>query len=205
MNIFNNLLEIVFPRKFPLSDIYKTPQAPQPKDSWIFSLYDYHSQKGKELVYAFKKYKDRALAKKLSFLFHDYIMDYLSDQNQLSYFMNPLVIPVPVSKQRLRERGFNQTHLLAKSFAGRIHAQYRENIIYKTKNTKKQALIKNREERFENIKNAFDIYKKSENIIQGKDVIIIDDLTTTGATLQEIKKLLERKGSRNVIAVTIAH
>ena len=135
----------------------------------------------------------------------DFIIDYLSDQQELSYFKKPLVIPVPISMKRLGERGFNQTHLLAKYLAKNINSKYRKNIIKKHTTTKKQALIKNRIDRFNNVKNVFSVKKNKKHILQNKDIIIIDDLSTTGATLMEIKKVLKKSGARNIIAVTIAH
>lgn len=205
MKFFEKILNIIFIQKYTKRELEILHKAPKHKETWIFSVFDYKQRKVKDIIRYLKTRNDFVLKKNIAKHMSEYVMDYISDQQELSYFINPLIIPVPISKKRMRERGFNQTHILAKYFAKNIYGIYKTDVVKKYRRTKKQALIKNRRERFENVKNVFSLYKKKKNFIKNKDIIIVDDLATTGATLMEIKKLLQKNGARNIIAITIAH
>ncbi len=196
------LIHTFFPSKFSRSFLHSIPCAPEPQDKNIFALYDYHSQKGKKLIYYIKQKRDIFLSKYLAEEMYNHIQEYLSEQQLFSYYINPIIISVPLSKKQHKKRGFNQTKMIAKYFAKNIHGTYSSAVI-KIKETKKQALIKNRKERFKNVQGCFKV--KNIHTIQGEDIIIIDDLVTTGATLKELESTLYKNGARNVISVTIAH
>lgn len=205
MLIYEKIITHIFGKKFSEKDLKILHPAPKHKEIFIFSLFDYKQNKTKKIIKYLKNNNDIFLKKEIARYMSEHILDYLSDQQELMYFKNPLVVPVPISRKRLRERGFNQTHSLAKYFAKNINGTYNKNIVKKHRTTKKQALIKNRVDRFNNVKNVFSIKTKKEHLLNNRDVIIIDDLSTTGATLMEIKKVLKKSGTRNIIAVTIAH
>ncbi len=205
MKIYEYFLNIIFKPSFTKDILDKLHNAPKHEESFIFSIFDYSHETTKKIIKYLKSHNDIILKKLLASKMYDYIVDYISDQQSLNYFINPIIVPVPVSKKRLRERGFNQTHLLAKYFAKNISGIYRKNIVQKNVTTEKQALIKDRINRFNNVKNVFSINKKYVNSINGKDFIIVDDLSTTGATIMEIRKILLKNKARNIIAITIAH
>ncbi len=205
MMLYENIINIIFGKNLYKKDLEKLHEAPKNNETFIFSLFDYKQNKTKQIIKYLKNNNDLSLKKEIAYMMSEYIIDYISDQQELLYFKNPIIIPVPISNKRLRKRGFNQTHTLAKYLAKKIKGIYNKNLIEKYKTTKKQALIKNRKERFENVHNIFSISKKKKYIIKNKDVIIVDDLVTTGATIFEIKKVLKKNGARNIIAITIAH
>lgn len=107
-------------------------------------------------------------------------------------------IPIPLSSKRLRERGFNQSELIAKYLSDTIII----NVLYKSKDTASQVSIKDREKRLNNIKNSFEI--KNPELIKDKNIILIDDVSTTGATIAEAKKVLKEAGAKRVIGVVVA-
>ncbi|MCD5390103.1 MAG: hypothetical protein LR005_01850 [Candidatus Pacebacteria bacterium] len=205
MKFFEDILNIIFVQKYNKKELNILHEAPKHREVWIFSVFDYKQMKVREMIRYLKTRNDFMLKKNIAKYMSEHVIDYISDQQELSYFLDPLVIPIPISKKRLRERGFNQTHLLAKYFAKSINGIYQKNIIKKYTITKKQALIKNRVDRFKNVKGVFSIQENKKHLVKNRDIIIIDDLSTTGATLMEIKKVLKKNGARNVIAVTIAH
>ena len=90
-------------------------------------------------------------------------------------------------------------------------SNFRRNILIKNKETEHQAHIKNRKERLKNLIGSFTIKSSKQNakenisIIKGRNIILIDDITTTGATLNEAKKILRQAGARKIIAFTVAH
>ena len=110
------------------------------------------------------------------------------------------VVPVPVSKETFRERGYNQSALLAQEVAREIHLPCTDNWLKKTKETEKQMEL-GREERLENVKGAYVVESHSE--LQGKRVLIIDDVLTTGSTVNECAKTLLSAGVKSCGAFTL--
>lgn len=114
-----------------------------------------------------------------------------------------ILIPVPITQKRFRERGYNQAELLATYFSKSFHLALEKNVLYKTKHTHKQGTAKSKEERTQNIIGSFGI--KHPECIEGKNIILIDDITTTGSTLVEIRELLMTHAVGKVLAWTIAN
>lgn len=111
-----------------------------------------------------------------------------------------ILIPVPLHPKRSRERGFNQSELLAKEIR-KNHPGFTVciNKLKRIRNTKSQAKMKSKEERCQNVKEAFE---SSE--ISPKEYILIDDVCTTGTTLNECAKALKKSGAQHVTALVIA-
>ncbi len=114
-------------------------------------------------------------------------------------FDSPIAIPVPLSKKRLNWRGFNQAELIAKHLNWGVDT----NIISRKKASKPQADIENKEERMINVEDNFEINPGMD--VENKNFILIDDVATTGSTLNECAKILKQNGAKTVIGVTIAH
>jgi len=110
-----------------------------------------------------------------------------------------IIIPVPLSKQKMRIRGYNQTELLAKNIAQSLLVQTK--ILIKYKNNNSQSLL-NREERIENVKNVYKITDMQK--IKQKNIILFDDVYTTGATINECARVLKEAGANKVGIITIA-
>ncbi len=117
---------------------------------------------------------------------------------------NVMITAVPLHKERERKRGYNQSELLAKGLALSLKKPFVSKVLYRQKQTKPQFDLK-KEERAKNILGAFMISSKFKSILKGKSVILIDDITTTGATLRECTKILKKSGAAKVIGVTLAH
>jgi competence protein ComFC len=111
-----------------------------------------------------------------------------------------VIVPVPLHPTRQRERGFNQARLLAELLSARISVPCKlvlERIRYTTTQT---AL--DRAERMENLHNAFRLRKNAD--VRGLNVLLIDDVLTTGSTLSECARVLKRAGANCVYAATAA-
>lgn len=114
-----------------------------------------------------------------------------------------LIIPIPLSKERERARGFNQSLLVAESALAQLgHGVISTSALIRSRNTTPQTSLL-RAERLTNILGAFTI-SDSVSII-GKKIILLDDVTTTGATLSEAKKILLAAGARSVECLALAH
>lgn len=113
------------------------------------------------------------------------------------------IIPVPISKKRFKERGYNQSKLIAKEISNYIKIDVVENCLYKTKNIIEQSKL-NKEERIKNVQGVYEL--KNMQILESKKILLIDDIYTTGSTVNECcKTLSEAKPSKIgvlVLAVT---
>lgn len=112
-----------------------------------------------------------------------------------------LIVPVPISNERFRERGYNQSMLLASFIAKEIDIKVYENIIVKTKNNLRQSELSSKERR-ENVKGCYKVIDKSK--IKDKKVLVVDDLLTTGSTASEIAKKLKSAGAKCVYVLAFS-
>lgn len=113
-----------------------------------------------------------------------------------------IIIPVPIHHIRKIKRGYNQSEVISRHIAENIeNIKIENNIVIKVKNTIAQSLL-NKEERKNNIKKAYQIKNKQK--IQNKNIIIFDDIYTTGNTVREIAKLLKENGADKILVLTIA-
>ena len=112
-----------------------------------------------------------------------------------------IIISVPLHKKRENERGYNQSLLLSKELSRLTGIPDRSGFLERVRHTKSQSLL-GREERYVNVKNAFNVREKAK--VQGKWVLLVDDITTTGNTLDECSRVLKKAGARMVTAAVIA-
>ena len=113
-----------------------------------------------------------------------------------------LLIPVPLHTRRLRERGFNQSLLLVRELSRRTGIPYRKSILQKKKSTIPQVNLSG-VEREKELRGTFHVIGKEE--LSGLSVLLIDDVYTTGATVNECSKVLLRGGAKRVDVLTLAH
>jgi ComF family protein len=120
-----------------------------------------------------------------------------------------IITAVPLHPKRLRERDFNQSDLLAEKVASHINflipiTEYLP-LLDKVRHTKPQSKQQNREARLANLTDAFALNKEYKDVLKGKTVWIIDDVTTTGTTLTECARVLKTHGAKEVHGFVVAH
>jgi len=113
-----------------------------------------------------------------------------------------LIIPIPLHWQKEKQRGFNQSYLIAGQLGKNIGLPIENNILKRIKNTASQVELKDREKREINIKNCF-IVEKPELLFQ-KNIIILDDVFTTGATMKEAASAIKKAGAKKIIGLVVA-
>lgn len=114
-----------------------------------------------------------------------------------------LILPVPLHPVKEWERGFNQAALLAESLGNALGLRIAAGVIKRTKETVSQTKLK-KKEREKNVHGAFVVDKHQTATIKGRDLILIDDVFTTGATLRECGRVLKRAGARFIYAFALA-
>ena len=119
-------------------------------------------------------------------------------------FTKPVLIPVPLHPKKHHARGYNQTEWIAQALIKHLNSEdvtLSTDILTRVKNTPSQAHQKNKVARIQNMKDAFSVIDD----LRGKDILLLDDVVTTGATLMSAKKALLTSGARNVLCVAVAH
>lgn len=112
-----------------------------------------------------------------------------------------LIIPVPMHRVRLRERGLNQSLLLAHEVASEMQLPVLDKVLIRARFTKQQATLA-RKKRKKNVAGAFRVIDAEP--LTGKRILLIDDVTTTGATLEECAQTLTDAGAMAVCCLTAA-
>lgn len=111
-----------------------------------------------------------------------------------------LVIPMPLGKKRLQERGYNQVALFAEPLAYALRWEYAPRALWKARETRSQVGL-NISQRRENVDN---VYQADAAIVSAKSILLMDDVATTGATVSSSTKALLDAGARDVYVLTIA-
>ena len=127
--------------------------------------------------------------------------DLMSSVLEREEYACDIVTWVPLSRKRLRSRGYDQARLLAEGFAGKAGLDC-EVLLKKTRNTAPQSGTGSRAERKTNIRDAYSPLRKEK--IVGKTILLMDDIVTTGATLSECARVLKDAGAKQVKALTLA-
>ena len=111
------------------------------------------------------------------------------------------IIPVPISKNRNKQRGYNQSSLIAKEISKYTGLKLETKCLLKTKDIIEQSKLK-KEDRLNNIKGVYDIKNKEK--LLNKKIILIDDVYTTGSTVNECCKMLKNATVDKICVLTIA-
>ncbi len=174
-------------------------------DKNIYPVFNYKHPMIKQALWELKFKNNKAVAQPLAQALYDKILEEMQELEIFQGFTSPLIIPIPLSKKREKERGYNQSEILCKklSFIDPMSFKLYTNVLYKPFDTKQQTKTRSRSERKNNLRGCFAV--KHQEKIKGRNIILIDDIVTTGATISEARKVLKRFGARKIVAFTVAH
>lgn len=195
-------------RRLKFGEKEKAHNLKAPALDKIFIAGDYDDALLADIIKKFKYHFLTALGKPLA----DFLTLYWSGQLALDHFKNqdpasdtlsdaldPLIIPIPLSKKRRRWRGFNQAEILARGFAA--HFSYPLSLGLKRIKHRPAQVSLNETERLKNISGAF---AWTGDDLAGKSIILIDDVATTGATLSEAALALRAAGAAKIYGLVLA-
>ncbi len=151
---------------------------------------------------------DRTIGSLLHYLKYKHAEDIGNYCADLLYYcvdfpLPDLITSVPLFLNRQRERGYNQSEIIAKRLATHLQLPYATSL-KRIKRTAAQATVRNRQQRLTNVENIFEGHDLQLPIL-GKKILLIDDVCTTGSTLNECAKVLKKQGAAEVIGLVIAH
>ena len=170
----------------PVSGTFAFDQA------WSVCLYNEPAQK---LLHAFKYNSKTSLCKTFVPLMIDFI-----DRYHIPIDKFDLISPIPLHPVRLRERGYNQSALLSLALSKHYGVVHKKNLLIRQKNTTTQTEL-GAKQRWTNMEAAFRI--KNSTDVKNRTILVIDDLYTTGATLQNAAIVLKNAGAARVCALTL--
>ncbi len=218
MNFLDKVLNFIFPPVCgicgKLGEKYLCEKCKQKlinSDAFLNQLDSYANNKTSfidEHFYLFS-YKGVVREKILQYKFSDKaylantISEFFINNEKLYRFFKKydIMIAVPISKLRNRERGYNQSELIATKISKLGLIKFEKKLLVKIKNNKPQSSL-DKSQRAENVKNVYKV--QNEQKIKGKRILIFDDIYTTGATTNECAKVLKQSGAKTVGVLTIA-
>lgn len=166
----------------------------------ILSIYSFKDPLIKKIVHALKYYRRKDLAIPISEELAKEIENVFI-KNNTEYRNSCILVPIPMHKIRKYIRGYNQAEILAENISKLLQIPTRTDLLQRVKFTKRQVEANNRTSRISNQKNTFVVVES----VKDMNIIIVDDVITTGATIDEARKILFKNGAKDVRAVTIAH
>ncbi len=151
-------------------------------------------EKSKKIIHSLKYMDKTSISKFVTRLIYFRYFEEIQDYDA--------IIPVPMHKLKRLMRFYNQSELLAKDLEKFASKTVLSNVLYKSKMTPPQMSLRGKE-RVNNVKNSFSI--KNCELIYDKNIILIDDVITTGATIENCAKLLKNAGAKSILVLGIAH
>lgn len=149
----------------------------------------------RELIHRYKYGREFSLSRTFGYFMAELLNEYSWEAD--------MIIPVPLHKNRQKERGFNQAALLGEYLSQRSGIPCEQELLIRSVDTKTQTGF-NRYSRVVNLKNAFTISKTDEVRIKDRNILLVDDVHTTGATADSCSKVLHQAGANKVYVLTIA-
>lgn len=214
LNIISNIWNFLLPKDKEVSIIEKMskedisaiiPASNEIDGSYLKSLFQYKNKLCKKAIWAIKYNKNKIILTKFSNLFYEFIIENISETNLFSPFEKPILIPIPMYKDDIQKRGYNQSTLLVEEIFkidNGINFEIETKIFKKIKKTPHQSSLKNKNERLKNLKNCFCV---NNNFIKDRNIILIDDVITTGTTMKEARNTLKKAGAKKVMCFSLAH
>ena len=205
--LFSKITETLFPRKCFIckisgpslceSCLRKCTRQVDKEYLYITSIYSFRDPSIKKIIHAIKYFRRKDLIEPLT---RELIQE-LKRAILPPHITKWTLVPIPMPKLRKYSRGYNQAELIAREISKQCEMSLDINILTRKMSPKRQVKTTNYSERIKNQRNSFTVVKNIPNL----HIILVDDVTTTGATLSEARNSLLRAGAKEVKAITIAH
>jgi len=213
MNFFNHILDFLYPDVCGICNKINKNSLCSKCSKKINKIIRYKLIKCKnkffdEHLYVFKY--DGIIREKIieykfyekSYIYETFVKIIVKNEKKYNFLKNyDIIIPVPIYKGRKSKRGYNQSELIAKKLADYVDLVYINNVLYKKIDNKMQSSL-NQKQRITNVKNVYEI--KNNERIKNKNIILFDDILTTGSTTNECAKLLKKYGANKILVLTLA-
>lgn len=210
-SIFNQLLSFFFPVRcfgcgvhgvaLCTACTHKLPFARPTEHAGIIGIYDYAHPIITTAIHHLKYHRHSELAHTVTKASVPHIAEHIAEILQTAHKQSIVLIPIPGDTLRSRARGFNQSERIASWIAAILPGSSIEHILVKHRSTQTQVANTSRYKRLHNLTNSMSAHALNPDSIY----IVIDDVTTTGATFIEARRALTIRGARNVLCIALAH
>ncbi len=210
--IFEGFVDFLFPKSAEILDLENLSASALLEkltpaidiDESTIAIWNYADENVRKLIWELKYRQNSKVVEHLAAVLFDVLKTELAERGIFENFNNPILVPIPMSAERRRERGYNQTESLCEAVLkldSEKLLEYKPDLLEKVKHTASQTLIKNRKLRLENMENSM----KSSAEAKGRNIIVVDDVTTTGATFRDARRALREAGAKKILCVALAH
>ena len=213
--LFQKLLSFLFPEKclscnktgkpicsHCVSQLTKSGKTELP---YAHALFSYKNKTTEKIVKNLKNHQRPELAEIMARLMYPNFLPEISD---LALFEGEkiIIVPIPASNSHMKKRFKNHSLLLAEKFVENNHKNFELcDCLTRTRSSSPQSETRTREARIKNAENLYKVREKLIPQISGKAILIIDDITTTGATIENSKIALKKVGAGEIMAIAFAH
>jgi len=211
INFIKQLLDWIYRKKCYIcsKDAFSEPVCSKCLEEIEINQSSHHKKKGsfeiystgiytanmRKLIKGLKYHRKKDIAKSLADIMYSYWKNLSISSEDFE------IVPMPLYSKRERERGYNQTYLIAEEFSKFTGYSVNNKLVKRVKNTEPQYKL-SKKERIENLRNAFKVDKTEYT---GKKLLLLDDISTTGTTLDELKKTFEKEGISVYYALVAAN
>ena len=168
----------------------------------LYFALEYRAPLTKKLV---QKFKYEPFAREIASDLASLIIEHFQQLEKAPAFLKEkggtLIVPIPLEKRRLRWRGFNQAEEIGKVLSKFLEIPLLSSLLFKIKETPPQIVLSGRE-RKENVKGTFLV--KNKGLAENKKILLIDDVYTTGSTMEEAAKVLKEAGAKEIVGIAFA-
>lgn len=211
-NIFSTCVDWIFPPRkseritttLTTQNILSFPKAHDNLPDNTYALFSYKDPLVTSLIWEIKYHKNTtALSLVIPFL-ADMIHAEYAEKRLFTQWSRCFLVPVPSTEKHKKERGYSHTEYICEQLAPLLPQEitYAPHLLTKIKDTPSQHKLKNRSLRLHNLQHT---QRATQHLDRHTAVILIDDVTTTGATLDESRRALKEAGATDIFAFTIAH
>jgi ComF family protein len=204
-------IDFLFPRSenaerlsaLPVTDLAAAENTEE-LPAGVFATLRYRDELVRTMIWEIKYKGNQELAERAARTLHDELLGHFAE----SLMVEPetvVLVPVPSTRRKKRERGWNQAELLAECLRALSPALYicTPHAVRKIRETTEQSKTRSKRERLDNLKGAFALIEPGK--LAGKTVVVIDDVVTTGATFAELKRTIAPAKPKRVICLALGH
>ncbi len=180
----------------------RIPLSPDTEDPRVYALYDYGNRFVEQAVRNLKYHRKSEVARALMKYGTPHVAEFISTTLQSEHPEAIVFIPIPQHRKKSVERGFSQSELLASIIAGEFKGSRVSRLLRKHRFTLPQAQIKQKSLRLTNLKSSMEAIRPLDPLAL---FILVDDVTTTGATFTEATRALQAAGAKKILCIALAH
>ncbi len=211
--MFFDVFAIIFGKDEPaLKRLHSLPReawaeiaSPHSFEADSIAVFSYEHQIVKDAIYYIKNKRDKKIAEAMCVVACDHLLEELSELEMTENFASPVLVPVPTSYKRKLRRGFNPSEFIAENLSrSGLALPVIVKALRKTRETKPQKEL-SRSARLSNVRGSIEADPGSTEKIRGRNIIVVDDVATTGSTLGEARRALLSSGAKKVLCLALAH